>query len=184
MSFVLFLGPNLLKPINMIKKILVLSFVVCATLTSIAQNQRQVGIEEVLTASELKINSLNSPSMVVDTLAPATYPNTCLTPNNGFVFYRVDRKAPMDSGFWYGTNVYAITDIAQKYTVTGNVNVQGLLGWAARKGGTNWTSTASIMTVNATTKAPNTSLGNSNPMSGASLTLPALTIVLMQFIRL
>ncbi len=80
----------------------------------------------------------------------------------------------MDSGFWYGTNVYAITDIAQKYTVTGNVNVQGLLGWAARKGGTNWTSTASIMTVNATTKAPNTSLGNSNPMSGASLTLPAL----------
>jgi len=159
------------------KKLQLLAFAVSLSITAVAQNQREIGAPELISASELKTNPLHSTSVVLDTLAPGTYPGTCLAPNNGFVFYRVDVKAPMDSGYWYGTNAYAISDIAQKYTVTGTVNVTGILGWVAKKG-TNavnvWSCTASVMNVNATTKAPNTTLGVSSLMSATSFTLPAL----------
>lgn len=113
-----------------------------------------------------------------DTIMPSSFdvPSGCANTSGNLVYYRTDRVAPYDSGYWFGTNPYGITDLLEKFTTTGTANVTDVIVFAAKAHGTTATSTANIYNINPTTKGPNSIIGSSTPLPMSMYTTTNFTV--------
>ena len=114
-------------------------------------------------------------STVTDTLLPVTFQGTgCGVTGNDY-YYPMDVNNVIDTGYVFGTNSFpyvittpvaatltiSYTESAQKYNVTGNASITGVLVAAgtAYSSAATTSITAKIYSENTTTKAPKTQLG-------------------------
>jgi hypothetical protein len=176
------LSPNF-KKIKMIKKLFTLGLVLAA----FAGNAQQltVGKKQIVSNTVLTNRGVNPSvnSVTVDTLRPVpVQAGGCAISgaNAGLYNYINDRVAPYDSGYIFGTGILPlgggqstiVTELGQKYNVTGAVTVTDVLVLAGKAHGGTTTTTAKIYTESATTHKPVTALGTSAtvPMSAYSTT--------------
>lgn len=165
----------------------------------VGANAQQLTKTVVLTENAPKnsiwLNSANAKTATTSTLMPATMTGTaCGTNTANITFYSIAQTQPtanftvVAEGYLAGTNkttyvlgpTYAsalgtptITDVmsiaAQKYNVTGNVNVTDILVGTGFVNGTA-SMTAKVFDENTSTKAPNTLLGTSTSFPFANIT--------------
>jgi hypothetical protein len=172
----------------MIKKLLSIALVVVAV-TANAQQSKKIATTPVaeqvnVTNVPFRLSGGNQVLNTIDTLRPASIisPSGCAvvtptTATSGFVFYRVDRNAVKDSGYYFGTSKLPITgatttDLAMKYpSGTAGLSVTNILTWAAKAKGGTATTTAHIYGQDLTTMGPSTvTLGTSTPKTMATYT--------------
>jgi len=112
----------------------------------------------------------------IDTLMPATLTGNGCGLTGGIAYYGINRVGAnrgtaKDSGYYFGTGKFPqagvlVTGLAQKYKVgTSAATVTNVLILTGKAKGGTTTTTASIYSINASTQAPATSLGTSNPLA-------------------
>ena len=171
-----------LKTKKMIKKLF--SFALLAGFISVNAQQIKIASPKANvytnTNSIVRLGGNNQVQNLIDTLTPISLTYTCATQMGGLVYYSVDQVAPMDSGYYFGTGIFPFagattTEISQKYpSGAAGLTVTNVLVLAAKaNGGLNSSTSAKIYSENTSTKAPNTVLGTSTPMTMSTFTTGA-----------
>ncbi|MBI3500498.1 MAG: T9SS type A sorting domain-containing protein [Bacteroidetes bacterium] len=115
----------------------------------------------------------NPSAMTTDTLRPPSFGSPVMC-DTAPVYYTLDSKAPNDTGYAFGNNVYGETMCAEKYYATGTVSE--VLVWYGYKTGTTGSTSVKLYSIDATTKGPSaTVLGTSAVVTTASVTLTPYT---------
>jgi len=132
--------------------------ILSATVVSAFGQARISGTMNPVSVEAGTVVKRSNPSiLVIDTMDTPVFSMACFTGDVApFVFYNLG-----SAGYLAGNSSYGQTEVAQRYSFTGNGTISEVLIWYAVAKAANGTTSAKVYSINATTKTPQTALGTS-----------------------
>jgi len=145
-------------------------FASCLFMTASAQSQ--ISVTKLTPVEAASISQSNNPMpLSTTTLVPTSHSYTCAASQ---YYYRLEKVAPWDTGYAFGTSIFGETECAQRYNAyTGTIS--DVLVRYGKKAGTTGSTYGEIYTINPTTKAPQTLSGTSAAITTGSITTSGYT---------
>ena len=149
-------------------------FASCLFMTASAQTTQskiELGSLSYSTIQLLPLSNNIPQPLTTTTLVPTSYSYTCASTQ---ALYSFDKKTPIDSGYFFGNNMYGETGCAQKYLYyTGSITQ--LLVRVGHKAGTTGNTYGEIYSIDPATRKPLTLLGTSSAVTTGSITTTGYT---------